>query len=139
MVEPIFIVNVAILLLLIVIAVIDIKNKGMIPSYLTTMTLLLTFIFYFDNLIQGIVAMLFAFLLYEIDYLGGMADVKGAVIIGLASPTFFGGLLTPLFLAIIGNVYIISAKKILNLKEPIAFFPVFPIIHVGLWILYSYI
>jgi len=138
MTEPIFIVNVVILLALIFIAIIDVRKK-VVPSFLTTSTLLLVFIFYHTNLIHGVIALLFGLVLYEMDWMKGIADLKGTVVLGLLAPTFFWALMTPLFIAIIGNIYIISVKKILKEKDPIAFFPIFPIIHIGLWILYTHI
>lgn len=135
--EIYFIVNAVILLALIIIAVIDIWKKK-VPSFLTTLAILITFIFYFDNLIHGIIALLFGLILYEMDWMGGIADLKGTIILGLLAPTMFWALITPLFVVIIGNIYIISVKKISKEKDPVAFFPIFPIIYVGLWILYVY-
>ena len=134
--DQIFIVNIIILILLVIIALVDLKNK-VIPSFLTTMAVLLTFIFYYENLIFGIMALLFGLILYEIDWMSGVADLKGIAILGLLAPNMFWGLMTPLFVVIIGNAYIFATKKILKSKEPIAFFPIFPLIQIGLWILYT--
>lgn len=133
---PIFIVNLIILGFLCVIAWIDLKHKT-VPSFLTTMTLLLAFIFYFTNLTQGIVAFLFAMILYEIDWIGGIADIKGTVILGLLAPTLYYALFIPLIVVLVGNVYIFASRKILKLPDPIALFPIFPLIHVALWVLYG--
>jgi hypothetical protein len=130
-----FIVNAVILLALIIIAIIDIWKKK-VPSFITTLTILLAFIFYFDNLTYGIIALLFGLTLYEMDWMSGIADLKGTVILGLLAPTMFWALVTPLFIVVIGNAYIFCVKKISKERDPVAFFPIFPIIYIGLWILY---
>lgn len=134
--EMYFIVNAVILLALIVIAVIDIWKKK-VPSFMTTLTILLSFIFYFENITYGIMALLFGLVLYEMDWMSGIADLKGTVILGLLAPTMFWALVTPLFIVVIGNVYIFCVKKISKERDPVAFFPIFPIIYIGLWILYA--
>jgi hypothetical protein len=133
--EMYFIVNAVILLALIIIAIIDIWKKK-VPSFMTTLTILLAFIFYFDNLVYGIIAFLFGLVLYEMDWMSGIADLKGTVILGLLAPTMFWALVTPLFIVVIGNAYIFCVKKISKERDPVAFFPIFPIIYIGLWILY---
>ena len=133
---PIFIVNLIVLALLTVIAIIDLKHKT-VPSFLTTMTLLITFIFYFDNLNNGIIAFLFARILYEMDWIGGMADIKGCVILGLLSPNLYFALTLPLVVVLVGNVYIFAMRKILKEEDPIALFPIFPLIHLFTWLLYA--
>ena len=73
------------LMFLIVFAIFDIWTRK-IPSILLTGVLVLLVAVNMSNIGFGILAFLFALLLYEGDFYGGMADVKIISMIGMVIP-----------------------------------------------------
>jgi len=69
---------------LLIMSLLDIKDKKM-PSILPTAIILFSAIasyFFYQTLVFGILAFIFALLLYEFNWYGGRADIKAMVIIG---------------------------------------------------------
>jgi len=86
---------------------------------------------------MGIMAFVFAWLLYEGEFIGGLADVKFIVIIGLlvkSVPTFFAMVLVILF---VGMAYKIIVFKFLkkNKDEEIPFIPALFCVYVILFLI----
>ena len=102
------------------------KKGGYIPSMLTTLFLILGFLFgYPESISSGILALLIGLLLTDLDYWGGIADLKAFVGAGMLFPNLqlfciFAGSMT-----IIGLIYKLIWKKALkNKKENVPFIPV---------------
>lgn len=77
--------------MLILIAILDWKTKS-VPSVITT-ALIFSALFINQNVLFGLLAFVFGYLLYEFDFFSGVADIKAVTIIGLmvsSVPFFFG-------------------------------------------------
>jgi len=84
---------IVLLVLLAIISIIDWKFKA-VPSILLTSIIFITAVTHFKDLDQGvtsisfgILAFIFAYFLYEADFIKGVADIKFIVIIGLMIST----------------------------------------------------
>ena len=138
---------------LILMTILDLKHKKMlsaIPSAAIFFLVCVNLIINPDLIWYGVAAFVFAWLLYDIDYIRGVADIKIIVLIGLLirSPIqffFFMIVLTFVWLAyqfvaiklIHGN----NIKKIsdfFTIKEEIAFVPALTITYLILFVV-SYI
>lgn len=118
-------------------AILDIKEHA-VPSFLTTAVILALVLIQPQNLIWGISAFTFGWLLFEMDFLsgrffGGLADVKVMTIIGLmvGSLTQFASLMiyTGGFAVIISVIlYYYNSKK---MPEEFAFIPVLWFVYVA--------
>jgi len=76
-------------LFLLIISLIDLKTKK-VPAFLTTAIILAVAMVNMVDISYGIlhlgfgvIAFIFAYLLYELDFIGGVADIKVIVIIGM--------------------------------------------------------
>ena len=115
---------------LILLSIIDIKTydkeKGYIPSILTTLFLLVTFLVNYPYCIySGIFSGLIAWLLTDLEYWGGIADFK----VFIASAMLFSNVLYVCIFAglvtIIGLLYKIILKLKYDKTKLIPFIPVF--------------
>jgi len=121
---------------LLLMALIDIKYKQVLSIIPTTAILLLVF-YKFPFIYFGIAAFIFAWLLYEFDYVRGVADIKSIVIIGLTVVSLKQFYVFMILVASFGLIYQLVAAKILNIKnnQEIPFVPVFFIVYVVLQLL----
>lgn len=124
-------------LALIGIAIWDIKYKK-IPSIILTALLFIVAVVNFEGFKFGILASIFALLIYEFAEGNGtsfgIADVKVMIIIGflISSLNFF---LMYLFLfALVQIIYIVYFRSGLKKKGEIPFIPAFVVIYVALWL-----
>lgn len=129
-----------VLIFLIGVSIIDILFKK-IPSFISTTMILLLLILYPENLVFGVMGLTFAWLIYEMfegDYIGGIADVKVSVIIGLLISNIFTFAVYMLLLTFTGFLYVTTLKVIYEKKgkvpKEVAFLPVFLILYIGLWV-----
>ena len=102
------------------------KKFGYIPSILTTSFLIISFLVGFhESIYSGILAGLIGLLLTDLDYWGGIADLKTFIASGMLFPnliqfSIFAGVVT-----LIGLIYKLIWKKALKGKdENIPFIPV---------------
>lgn len=125
-------------LALIGIAIWDIKYKK-IPSIILTALLFVVAIVNFDGLKFGILASIFALLIYEFAEGNGtsfgIADVKVMIIIGFLISSLNMFLMYLLLFALVQIVYIVYFRKGLRKKGEIPFIPAFVVIYAILWIL----
>jgi len=126
-------------LYLLVMTLIDIKHKK-IPSIFPTSVILILAIYSVTqgyHLIIGLLSFVFAYLLYDFDYIKGVADIKTIVIIGLTLinlKQFFGFMILTV---IFGFFYQLALLKFFKYKEKdeIPFLPVFLIVYIILMLL----
>jgi len=127
-----------------IVAIIDWKFKQ-IPSMFLTGILFVTFIiqafsptllntFY---LTSGIAYFIFAWMLYEADFIGGIADIKFLVIIGLMISNFPMILIGILLIMLFGIAYKLVFRFILKRKETeeIPFIPALYSVFVTLYLI----
>lgn len=117
---------------LLVMTILDIRKKSM-PSVLTTtcIFILTTLAIYNQSsgFYYGILAGIFALLLYEVGYVGGLADIKASIIIGLLITSLAQFLVFMLAISIVGFIYKFTILKLptCNKKQTdeVPFLPVF--------------
>jgi len=124
---------------LLIMALLDIKTKKM-PSILPTTVILFTAIsswFFYQTLAFGILAFIFAVLLYEFNWYGGRADIKAMTIIGftLISLNQFYAFMT--ITVLIGFFYTLIFRGIMKVpaKKQIPFVPAIFLIYLTLCIM----
>lgn len=115
---------------LVLISIIDVKTydkeKGYIPSIITTLFLIIAFLLTgFDAVFSGILAGLIALLLTDLEFWGGIADFK----VFVASGMLFGNPLKMVVFAgcvtIFGFIYKVIILRILKKKDvAVPFIPV---------------
>lgn len=113
---------------LILISIIDFrtynKKEGYIPSILTTLFLIMSFMVNFPNCIwSGIFGALIGLLLTDLDYWGGIADFKVFVASSMLFSNFFQVSLFAGFVTILGLFYKYVLSKYTN-KKYIPFIPI---------------
>jgi hypothetical protein len=124
------IVQIALLIITTIFAWIDIKVKA-IPSIFLTAVIFLMLALFPQNLIYGLLALLISIILYEGDFIKGLADIKVITFLGLSISTMFNfftfiGIL--LFSGIIAKVLVDLKSK--GNKEGFAFVPVILIAYI---------
>ena len=108
---------------LILLSIIDIKTyklpKGAIPSFLTTLFILLIFILvgYPKNVYMGIFALIMAFALSDLGMFYGLADFKIIVAVGMTFNTIIPFLAFNIILSVISLIYKYLFKKVLKENE----------------------
>ena len=124
---------------LLIMALLDIKEKKM-PSILPTSIILFSAIasyYYFQTLTFGILAFIFAFLLYEFDWYSGRADIKAMTIIGftLISLNQFYVFMT--LSVLVGFFYTLVFRGIMKIpsKKYVPFVPAIFLIYLTLCIM----
>lgn len=131
------ILNIAIMLLLSIVVGFDIKTKK-VPAIFTTSIILLLSIVNITHINYGIIAFVFGWFLYEFDFIGGLADVKMIIIIGLMCSNLFGIITMIILVTIYGAIY----RAILGLimkKEEVAFTVPLFLIYITMWILSGFL
>lgn len=126
-------------------ALFDLKERA-VPSFLTTATILALLMIQPQNLIWGITAFTFGWMLYEFDFLGGrffggIADVKVVTIIGMmisSLPQFATMMIATTGFSVILSI-ILYYKNNKEIPKEIPFIPVLLIVYLvtmisGVWI-----
>lgn len=131
------------LILLGVVAIIDALFKT-VPSVFLTSILLATLLVHFYNfevglisLAFGVMAFIFAHLLFEFDFIKGLADIKFLVIIGLMIQTVQMFFAFMLITALFGMAYKLAFVYILKYKQKdeIPFLPCLFVVYVTLFLI----
>lgn len=126
---------------LLIFSIIDWKFKK-VPSAFLTGFIFVTAIVHFYNfetgmisLSFGILAFIFAWALYELGYLGGIADVKMIVIIGLMITSMQMFFVFLLMIVLFGMAYRLVFKYFLKEEKPenIPFLPSLYAVYVALY------
>ena len=121
------IIQISLLLPLFLFSLIDIKYKK-IPSIMLTGTLFVYAVVNINNLPLGILAFIFAYLLYEMDFFGGVADIKILTTMGLMFDSIFMIFALMVLVPLIGTIYKILVKKFIK-KTSWAFIPCLMVIY----------
>lgn len=124
---------------LLIMALLDIQSKKM-PSILPTAIILFSAIasfFFYETIVFGVLAFIFAWLLYEFNWYGGRADVKAMTIIGftlISLNQFYAFMTISVF---IGFFYSIIFRWIMKFpaKKNIPFVPAIFLIYLTMLIL----
>ena len=137
-------VGVVVGLLLIVASIIDFKLKS-VPSALLTSIILIPLMLnvvlgYYQNILFGVVALVFAILLYDLDFFGGIGDVKVLTALGLLSGSIYQLALMFILMLIFGlawkGIWVFSFKKRgEDVPDEFSFIPVFFFTYLALVIL----
>lgn len=130
------IINIVITILLAMIVAFDLKTKK-VPSIFTTAIILMLCIINIQNIPFGIIAFVFAWFLYEFDFIKGLADVKVITIIGLMCSSLVGIFALIIFVAVYGAIYQIAFRVILKKEEHAFTLPLFLIYLTMLILSYS--
>ena len=108
---------------LFIISLIDLRTKK-VPAFLTTAIILAVAMVNMANinfgiihLSFGVIAFIFAYLLYEMNFIGGIADIKVIVIIGMMIAEFSTFFVFILMIMILGIGYKIIWRYILKKPE----------------------
>lgn len=115
------IIELAILAILAIASILDLKTKK-VPSFFLTSAILASTFLFLDNIQFALIAGVFGLLLYEFNYFSGIADIKALILIGLSIPTIDSVLTMMLFVMFAGVGYQALQKK--RGKTEIAFLPV---------------
>lgn len=131
--------SIIVLIALIAFSVIDLKWKA-IPSVLLTTTLFLVAVVNPQNFYFAILCGLFAVLLYEFGFIGGIADIKATIIIGFIFTNYYEVFAFMILFVLLGTIYKIMAKVILSKYKEIevAFLPVYLITYILLKVIIIY-
>ena len=131
------ILEILIFIAIVVFAIFDLKDHA-VPSFATTTVILALLLIQPQNLIWGVSAFTFGWLLYEFDFLGGrffggIADVKVVTIIGMMIqdlPQFAGLMIATTGFSVILSIilYYRNDKKI---PEEIPFIPVLILVYLA--------
>ncbi len=113
------IINIVVAVLLAIVVLFDLKNHT-IPAFFTTSILFVLSIVNFANIPYGIIALIFAWMIYETDFIEGIADVKMIVAIGLMCSSLYAIISLVILVTIYGALYKIMMRVALK-KEEIAF------------------
>ena len=108
---------------LLIISLIDLKTKK-VPAFLTTALILAIAMVNMANLnfgilhlAFGVIAFIFAYLLYEMDFIGGVADIKVIVIIGMMIAEFSTFFIFMTMIMIFGLAYKVVWRYVLKKPE----------------------
>lgn len=124
------IIELFLLIILIIFSIIDIKGKTF-PSFVTTAVLFVLAIVNIDNLTFGILAFIFGWFLTDIDFFGGVADLKITTMIGLMLSSL-GMMLIMMVLILIYGVIFKVLMFYFKSDYEIPFVPVFLFVYLTL-------
>lgn len=122
------------LALLVIFSVIDWQYRA-IPSIFLTGVLFVILALNPSHLFFGILSLAFALLLYEFDYIGGIADIKVIIIIGLMLGTMQSLGFYMILVVIFGFVWKLLIKWRYRRARQTAFIPVFLFVYLALLLL----
>jgi len=139
------IINLAFILIfiLIVVALIDLRYKQIPSIFLTGILFVVMMIqlfynpFYTFYLASGLTMFVLAYMLYEADFVGGVADIKVITIIGLMLSKFVYLFVAILLILLYGLVYKLFWRYILKKKsgDEVPFIPCLTSVYVILYLL----
>lgn len=110
-------------LFLAITSVIDWKYKE-IPSIFLTGILLVVLALNPSNIFLGLLSLVFALLIYEADFIGGIADIKIITIIGLTLTNFYWFFVYIILIFLFGIIWKFVYKKRFKKAKIVAFVPV---------------
>jgi len=110
------------LLVLILITIMDIRKREF-PAILTTSLLFVVAIINISNIEFGVLAFILGWLLLDIDFIGGVGDLKVITVMGLFVSSMGMFLLFTMLILIFGTVYKLLMIKIMKQKDETAFIP----------------
>lgn len=123
---------------LLIVSIIDYKFRAIPSIFLTGMLFVVAFVCIFPNplaLSLGILGLIFAFLLYESNFIGGIADVKIIVLISLMVASYYWLLALVILVLVYGITWKSIVKIRLNKEKEFAFIPVLFFVYITLIIL----
>jgi len=133
--------TIVVAILLLIVAVLDYKTKSVPSVFLTGIILLVATVnlsevtFGMIHLTFGAIAFIYAYLLYEFDFIGGVADIKVITIIGMmiANVPFLLYLIA--LVVVLGSLYkFILLAKGGEFNSEIPFIPILFMIFLILWV-----
>ena len=119
---------------LLIVSIIDFKLHC-VPSIILTAMLFAVAVLNPNNLWIGILGFIMAYLLYEINFFDGMADIKVLTIIAFMIGTVNWLFTFIILICIFGFAWKVFIKWRLTQEENCAFLPVFLFCYLALWIL----
>lgn len=122
--------RITVLLLFLIVVAFDLKSRE-IPSLFTTGILFFISVINISHIPYGIIAFIFAWMLYEAEFLEGIADVKMIAALGLMIFNLNGLFHLVIMISVAGAIYI-SGLKFIKVKE-IPFTPLIVVAYLGLW------
>jgi hypothetical protein len=123
---------------LLIVSIIDWKLRKVPSIFLTGMLFVVAFISISQNpnsLNLGILGFIMAYLLYEADFFGGIADVKVMTMISFMLLNSWYLLGSFVLVGVFGLAWKGIVKIRLNKETEFAFLPVFLFIYIALWLL----
>ena len=120
-------------ILFLIIVGFDLKTRE-IPAIFTTGVIFFIAVINIGHLEFGIISFIFAWMLYEAEFLEGIADVKMITALGLMVFTLHGLIAMVMILAVVGASYTACLKAFTKIRE-IPFTPMILITYAGLWII----
>lgn len=124
-----------VLVFLAIVSVIDWKFHA-VPSVFLTGMLFVVLALNPANLFYGILAGVLALFLYDADFIGGVADIKATIIIGLMIASLQSFFVFTILMMLYGVIYKVIIKKALarRKKKPkqFAFLPVYFFVYVAM-------
>ncbi|MCK5293900.1 MAG: hypothetical protein KAJ49_04560 [Arcobacteraceae bacterium] len=121
-----YMIEMFLLIALTVLSIIDIKRR-VFPAVLTTTIILVLLLVKMDNIQFGILAFVFGWLLLELEYFSGVADLKVMTMIGLMINNLASFMFSIMIILIVGTVYTILMVKVLKFKDKIDEVPYIPV------------
>lgn len=121
-------------MILLIFSIIDWKVRAIPSIFLTAMLFTVAFL-YPANLWFGIMAFIMAYLLYEAEFFGGVADIKIMAMVGFMISTTNWLMLYIGLIMIFGFVWKLVVKLRMRKAKQTAFVPVFLFVYIALYIL----
>lgn len=119
---------------LLIASIIDWKFKAL-PSVLLTAMLFTVAIMHPENLWFGVLAFIIAYLLYELNFFSGVADVKIMTMMGFMIPALNWFFALVILTVIFGFVWKVVIKWRLKKEKETAFIPVFLFVYLTMILL----
>jgi prepilin signal peptidase PulO-like enzyme (type II secretory pathway) len=119
---------------LLIISIVDWKYKEL-PSIILTGMLFVVLALNPLNIFFGLLSLVFALLIYEGDFISGIADIKIITMIGLMITNFAWLSVYTILVLVFGLVWKLIIKKRIKKAKQTAFIPVLFFVFITLWIL----
>jgi hypothetical protein len=119
-------------LFLLIFSIIDFKTKS-IPSVFLTGILFIILAVNFDNLMFGLLSLVFALFLYEFRFFGGVADLKVMAMIGLMISSMVNFNIFIILVVFYGIAWKLLFKWRFKGVENCPFIPVFLFVYITLY------
>jgi len=119
---------------LFIVSILDLKFKK-IPSILLTSLIFMVVFLNPENLIFGVLSSIFALLIYEADFIGGIADIKVIAVIGMMINSYFYFVGFILLVMVYGFFWKVINKWRNKEDNEVAFIPALFFVYIVLWIL----